>query len=401
MQMKTKTKIVTGIISIILSCVLFFTVAAINPNTNQVAGASTRTVRLAQTAVDAQSLLNEFDDAKLTQSGTTTYFEGYKALEAEKLSEIDYISEDNFEEIENCKVRYNFSYDTESNVVTVAASTTLADGSIEIDEIHGVGFINDNGEIDAVMNVDGEGVLLSEMRSAGLIENCGWFSRLIKKVVKAVVVVAAVAAVVVASAAVMVATAGVAAPALVAVGVGTTAAYGVGAAVGIVAGAIFYSSMINAAIQAGTAVGEFIGNGLEVIIDKASEAIMAFCFDNIEYLMQKATLQNIAEYQESGKIYLSAIGNNSNTYISSISVSKTVAVWFMRVTKYTNYVSYIGTGIYTWDEDDAYSIAMDASEPGKSPKYDAPHGKSTSTKLYFEHWHDSDHRGHAFYGQPV
>lgn len=108
MQMKTKTKIVTGIISIILSCVLFFTVAAINPNTNQVAGASTRTVRLAQTAVDAQSLLNEFDDAKLTQSGTTTYFEGYKALEAEKLSEIDYISEDNFEEIENCKVNIIF-----------------------------------------------------------------------------------------------------------------------------------------------------------------------------------------------------------------------------------------------------------------------------------------------------
>ena len=65
------------------------------------------------------------------------------------------------------------------------------------------------------MNIDGEGVLLSEMRDAGMIENCGWFSNLIKSVVK----IAVAAVVVAATAAVVVATAGAAAPALVAVGV--------------------------------------------------------------------------------------------------------------------------------------------------------------------------------------
>ena len=33
------------------------------------------------------------------------------------------------------------------------------------------------------MNIDGEGILLSEMRDAGMIQNCGWFSRLIKAII--------------------------------------------------------------------------------------------------------------------------------------------------------------------------------------------------------------------------
>ncbi|MCM1546661.1 MAG: hypothetical protein NC033_06485 [Clostridiales bacterium] len=180
--MKMRTKIVTGIIAFILTCVLLFTVAVINPNTNQVVGASTRTMRLTQTSVDAQSVLNEFDDAKLTQNGTTTYFEGYKPIDKNVLSEIDNISDTELKEYENCIIKYTASYDTETNIIKLAVSTNLSDGSLEIDEINGVGFINDNGEIDAVMDLDGESILLSEMRDMSLIENCGWLSRLIKTV---------------------------------------------------------------------------------------------------------------------------------------------------------------------------------------------------------------------------
>ena len=185
--MKTKTKIVTGIIAFILTCVLLFTIAVINPNTNQVVGASTRTIQLTQTYVDAQSVLCEFDDAKLTQSGTTTYFEGYKPLDTSGFSVIDNISETDLNEFENCIIKYNASFDTETNIITLAAIANLSDGSLDMDEIHGVGFINNDGDIDAVMDIDGESILLSEMRSMGMIENCGWLSRLIKVAMTVVV----------------------------------------------------------------------------------------------------------------------------------------------------------------------------------------------------------------------
>ena len=45
------------------------------------------------------------------------------------------------------------------------------------------------------MNVDGELILLSELSDKGMIENCGWFSKVLKKVAVAVVATVAVAAV--------------------------------------------------------------------------------------------------------------------------------------------------------------------------------------------------------------
>ncbi len=86
---------------------------------------------------------------------------------------------------------------------------------LEIEEIYGAAFINDLGNIDAVMDLDGECILLSEMQDMGLIQNCGWFSNLFKKIVKVAVAVVAVAVVCVATA-----------------GAGVAACIAVGAAVG-------------------------------------------------------------------------------------------------------------------------------------------------------------------------
>ena len=245
--MRTRTKVITSIIALVLSAVMLFVAVAVNNNTGKIviADTPTRTVALAQSSIDAQSILDEFDDATLTTEGTTTYFEGFKPLDLNAVSELDYISDIDYETLSECIVKYNFSYDYESNIVTIAAAATLPDGSIEIDEITGVGFINDENEIDAVMNIDGEGILLSEMRDAGMIENCGWFSNLIKTVAKAVVVVA-VAAVAVAA---VVVTAGAAAPAVVAAGVGVSTT--------VVAGAVATAATIGtyAAITAVIAAG--------------------------------------------------------------------------------------------------------------------------------------------------
>ena len=49
-----------------------------------------------------------------------------------------------------------------------------------IDEISGIAFINESGNVDAYMNVDGESMLLSDMQNIGMVENCGWLSKLVK-----------------------------------------------------------------------------------------------------------------------------------------------------------------------------------------------------------------------------
>ena len=174
--------------------------------------ASVRTVQLSDTEMDYQAILNEFEDSELTTEGSLTTFKGYQTLDSSLFEGIDNVSESDVEALHECNVGYKFTYDYESNVVTLYAQMQNELGELEIDTLSGVGFINDNGEIDAVMNVEGEGILLSEMRNAGIIQNCGWFSKMVKKVAQNVINVAV---------AVVAATAAVAATAVVIAGVGT------------------------------------------------------------------------------------------------------------------------------------------------------------------------------------
>ncbi|HEY8390119.1 MAG TPA: hypothetical protein VIL26_04120 [Clostridia bacterium] len=211
--------------------------------------AMVRTIELQKSVISNQAIFDEFEDADLTVTDKLATFVGYKNLDASVFSMLDNLSVDEKEELaENCKVRYYFTYDKESNIVTISAEMSNEFGEIEMDTISGVGFINDKNEIDAVMNVEGEGILLSEMSDAGLIQNAGWFSKL----VKAVAVTVAVVAVVVVVAAAVVVTAGTAAPALVAAGVGVSTTVVAGSVA--TAAAIGTYAALTAAIAAGVAL---------------------------------------------------------------------------------------------------------------------------------------------------
>lgn len=214
--------------------------------------AVTRTIEVSQNSIDYESIFEEFEDATLVTEGSLTTFEGYQTLNLSDFGELDLVADTDLQEDLNMQVKYNFSFDAETGIVTLSAETTNSDGVIEIDEIKGIAFYNENGEIDAVMNVEGEGILLSEMRDAGMIANCGWFSRLFKKIVVAVVAVVVVAAV----AATVVATCGAAAPAVVAAGVG---AVGSSASAGIATGV----AAATIAAGVGIAIGETIANSRE------------------------------------------------------------------------------------------------------------------------------------------
>lgn len=241
--MKKIKKYSFSIIAVVLTLIVGLYYSAGKLFSRKEITSNVRTVTLAETDIDFQALLDEFENGELIQEDNVTTFRGTQALDSEIFEEIDTISENEIEDISNCVVSYVFTYDSDNNVVTISAEMENEYGEIEIDTITGVGFINEQGEIDAVMNVEGEGILLSEMREAGMIQNCGWFSKLVKKVAKVV----AVTAVVVAAAAVVVATAGAAAPAVVAAGVGVATTAGVAATIAAYA-------TVTAAIAAGVTI---------------------------------------------------------------------------------------------------------------------------------------------------
>lgn len=156
----------------------------------------TRSIEVKQNEIDYQSIFDEFENAKLETEGSLTIFEGVKPISIDDLSALDNLSESDLETCNDISVKYNFSYDAKTGMVTLSATTISGDSVIEVDEIQGVAFYNEYGAIDALLEVDGECVLLSEMQDAGMIANCGWFSRLFKKIVVAVVAVVVVSAVV-------------------------------------------------------------------------------------------------------------------------------------------------------------------------------------------------------------
>ena len=101
-------------------------------------------------------------------------------MDASLLEELDKLSVSDKEQAAEARVWYEFTYNSDSNVVTISPYMSNADGEIEVDELKGIAFYNDAGNIDAVINMDGEAVLLSEMCDTGIIQNCGRFSKLFR-----------------------------------------------------------------------------------------------------------------------------------------------------------------------------------------------------------------------------
>ena len=229
----------------------------------------TTKIEVTRQTIDYQSILDEFEDSELKTENSLTTFVGSKTIILSELDGIDLVSNVDLKE-DKIDVKYKFSYDIDTNIVKISAELQDELGKIYIDEIFGAAFINEYGEIDAVMNIDGEGILLSEMRNNGLIANCGWFTNIVKKVVKVAVVSVAVgvaATVGVVAGAALVAAASAAAPAVIAVSTGcmtmSAAMTGIGASVSAAitasAGTALSVGIAAAAATAGVGIGMAIG----------------------------------------------------------------------------------------------------------------------------------------------
>ena len=194
---KKKTKITAVVVSLclaVISALTFCLTHYLNADATT-SQAALRTMDVTQNKIDYQKVFDEFDDGVLKTEGNLTTFEGTKSISLKDLEEIDNLSESDVESLETLDVRYYFSYDSVQNIVSMTAETKNGENVLELETVYGAAFIDDNGDIDAVLNVDGELLLLSELSDKGMIENCGWFSKVLKKVAVAVVATVAVAAV--------------------------------------------------------------------------------------------------------------------------------------------------------------------------------------------------------------
>ena len=313
-----------------------------------------RDINLKSKQVDVQSILNKFTDVEMDKNNERILFEGTQKLDPSLLREIDNLSGEEVNKLKSVDVRYSFKYDMVTNTVTLKATMYLSDGTVKVDTITGVGFINDANEIDAVMNVDGEGVLLSEMRNAGLIDNVGWFSRVIKKIAKVVAVVAVTVAVVAAG-----------------IGVATTVVSSAAVTSATIAG---YAS-ITAAIAAGVAAGVY------GVADRTEN----FEWKGKQYKFYALTKEMIHKLPHK-EVFLAFIGEDNKVYISPFVLSD----------KEIKYAARLKQSFYTVRKSKARFVAKKCNNG-----YD-PILHKTSKKGYYDHYHiyKVNDKSHFFFGFP-
>lgn len=142
-----------GIIAIMLSVVLAFTIFTVNVNTNQVVGATTRTVVLNNNTVDYASFFNEFEYAELEidEANNALKFSWTKTIDSELFKDIDLVS---LKDIEGgVDVRYTFDYNANENEFHLSVVANTENGEI-IDDWFGVPFTTESNEIDIAFATD-------------------------------------------------------------------------------------------------------------------------------------------------------------------------------------------------------------------------------------------------------
>ena len=269
-KIKKRNFVIISLLLAVLCGLMYCLPTFVNAKYTLNSTSSVRTIEVEQNKINIQSVFEEFENAKLETQGSITTFEGVKPITIEDLALIDNLSATDIENYQEIDVKYNFSHDAQSGVVTLSATTISDDKVIEVEEIQGIAFYDENGNVDALLDVDGDFILLSEMQESGMIANCGWFKKLFKKVVVAAVAVVAVAAV----AAVVVATCGAGLSACIAAG-----AIAGGIVGGIAGGVISYSEygkldwkwIVGGAVIGG-ALGAVTGWGVGTVMGAGSTA---------------------------------------------------------------------------------------------------------------------------------
>lgn len=103
-------------------------------------------------------------------------FTGYNEVFLSDLYEFDLVSKASLDR--KVQTKYDCVYDYNNELVTINVTLYDANKTTIIDSMQGDLIKNNKGEFDVVFNIDGERLLLSEIKYNGTIDNVGFFSSL-------------------------------------------------------------------------------------------------------------------------------------------------------------------------------------------------------------------------------
>jgi hypothetical protein len=398
-----------------------------------------RTVSLNEAEVDYQSFFNEFDNAELliNEENNSLKFSGSQQIDSSLFDEIDLVSLTGQES--GPTIHYEFTYLADDNLFILSAIAESVENGEIIDNLIGVPFLTESGEIDICFNADGTIILLSELQSSGLLNNCGWLSSVLKTVVKvaAVVAIAAAVAVVVIVAAPVVVTAGAAiASAAVSVGGGALAMAGATATATIatvaatgtasIAGSALAIATTTLAVASATVlIGNYVldcednyefATGIYKsfplpasiaadITNISNDPIYQFAYVDTSgvKIMETPILTYIEAYVvlvRSSLVTIDRTGSLKNAVLSFIPEQKIVDL----INIITSIKKISLYGIYTPREADAAKLAYAAGGWAKDRNtkqdmsFSEVHDASPKSNQY-NHFHDAFHAIHVWYGE--
>ncbi len=271
-------------LSILISvCIIALFAICLTKNNggNNSIDAPVRDVNVVDTSVSLDSIFYSYN---IETNDNVTTLEAQKLITREDFDNINNLSEvsvgnDNF-------IDFDIVYDADTNIISITASMDNELGYLEAETIYGVAFTNEDGNIDAALDCDGEMILLSDLGSVSSIEECKWFKKICKKVksvakdvvetvvdvtVDTVAVVVA-AAPAIATAAVVTAVVVAAAPAIIIVGEVAVAGASVGLATGVAAGVVaattsVYSGYTEAVFEYANGIKDKIHEDIDDLFD--------------------------------------------------------------------------------------------------------------------------------------
>lgn len=163
-----------------LICVLLITVCltsafSTKDNNNSI---PVRDVQLVDKTNIVNSNFQKFDNYELNLDDGIVDFVGYDTILLSDLYEIDLVSQNSNETI---LTRYNCSFDYDNGIVSLSVCLVSDEEITIIDTIYGVIVMDLANQFDVIFDCgDGTTLLLSELKEAGMIDNCGFFSNLKK-----------------------------------------------------------------------------------------------------------------------------------------------------------------------------------------------------------------------------
>lgn len=372
----------------------------------------TRTIKVDDSNIDYNSFFAEFDDLQLqiNENEKEVSLKAVDSLPSSLFENDDSSSLENATE-EFLPIEYSFDYNALDNEFYLSVKT-IKDDELLIDEWKGEAFTTEDGFTDIKFIVDGEIIYLSDLSESGMVNNCGWFSKLIKKVAKvavAAVAVVAVVAVVAIAAPVVVscATAVVTATSSLMVGGGVAALSGAAAASALTTVACGTAAIVGTVAVAQMAI-KGIATVSQSIIDEIDKISIKEIY-NIAYIQNGVLVKDSTplSYMEAlfvlgecGLINLSkTVGTTLAKLIAKLVLQGKLETVATKLNKVLNNIKNGYCGIYTPLISDAAKLAYVTgafiNNPMESENHDTTKGSG-----YYYHFHDITHSIHIWYGDP-